>query len=142
MADFNQLLQNYVNQPYEELLGLARYSLAQASDEISDFFSGNDELHAKAYMVITAACLGADSKLTTLEYNFLKDLLDMDVSYDDMKSMIEALYGDEAMELTDQLADSLSNDAKSALISFCICLLAVDETISREEVDFIAKLMS
>lgn len=140
MANFNELLQRYVNQSYDELLGLAKYSLSKVSDELTSIFGGSEEA-AKALMVVTAACYGSDSRLTTLEYNFLKELLGSDMDYDSMKGMIEALGGSDAMDLTDQLVDSLSSDGKAALVSFCICLLAVDETISRDEVAFIAQLM-
>ena len=141
MADFNELLQQYVNQSYDDLLGLAKYSLSKVSEEITTIFDGTEEA-SKVLMVVTAACYGADSRLTTLEYTFLKDLLESDSDYNSMKSMIEALGGSDAMELTDQLVDSLSADGKAALVSFCICLLAVDETISRDEVAFIAQLMA
>lgn len=140
MANFNELLQQYVNQSYDELLGLAKYSLGKVTNEITTIFEGSENA-SKALLVVTAACFGADMKLTTLEYTFLRDLLGGDWDYSSTKEMVEALGGEDSMEMTDKLVDGLSADGKAALVSFCLCLLSVDETISRDEVAFVAKLM-
>lgn len=140
MKSLNELLQDYVNKPYEELLAFAKISMSKLVDEMKSVF-GEDESIANAYMVITSACLGVDGRLTALEYRFLKDLLESDMDYETMKNGVETYCGQEAMDLTDRLADSLSSDGKSALIMYCLSFLAVDETISRDEVAFIRKLI-
>lgn len=143
MATFNELLQDYVNKSYDEILSLAQMSISSLSDEMNAVL-GDSETVGKAYLVVTAACLGVDGRLTTLEYTFLKDLLGLgaDTDYNDVKSMVESFDLNEAMSFTDNLADSLSTEGKSALLIFCIAFFAVDETISRDEVAFINKLMA
>ena len=47
----------------------------------------------------------------------------------------------ESVELVDRLADTLDSDGKTSLLVLAICILSVDETISREEVTLIKKLL-
>ncbi|MBP3395890.1 MAG: hypothetical protein J6L87_01835 [Clostridia bacterium] len=136
MSRLNQLLQNYVNMSYDELLSQANHSLSQFINTL-----GSAESASKICAVITAACLGVDGKLTSLESKFLNDLLDSDHSYDSNLDFVQSLSGDEACKLVDELVDSLSADAKAAVVSFCLCFLAVDETISRDEVAFVYRLI-
>lgn len=139
MASLNQLLQRYVNMSYDELLDLAKYSLSQFLDTLMD--GTGSEGASKIVAVITAACLGADGKLSALENKFFNDLLDCDDSYAANLDFVQNLGTDEARVLVDGLVDSLSSDEKAAAVSFCLCFLAVDETISRDEVAFINRLI-
>ena len=140
MANLDQLLQEYVNRPYDELMGLARASMGALSSDMSAIF-GDDGSVANAYLIITAACFGVDMKFSTLEYTFLKELIGSDLNYNDMKNVIQGFCGTDSMDLTNRLADSLSRESKSTLLIFCLCLLSVDETITREETAFLVELM-
>ena len=139
MASFDKLLQNYVNKSYDELLSLAKYSMSQFIDTLVE--QSDSEGAAKVCALITAACLGADAKLSYLEHKFFNDLLDSDDDYFENLEFVSGLGNDKAREMTDRLVDSLSDDEKAAAVSFCLCFLAVDETISRDEVAFIARLI-
>ena len=139
MASLDQLLQRYVNMSYEELLDLAKYSLSQFINTLVE--KTGAEGASKICAVMTAACMGADGKLSSLEHQFINDLLDSDDSYAENLSFVQSLGDDEARELVDGLVDSLSSDEKAAAVSFCLCFLAVDETISRDEVAFIHRLI-
>ena len=136
MSNFDRVLQTYINMPYDERLSLAGYSLSQFVNSL-----GGTTDASKICAVITAACLGADGKLTSLESKFLNDLLDCDDSYAENLNFVQSLGGDEARRLTDDLIDSLSADEKAAAVSFCLCLLTVDESISRDEVAFVEHLI-
>ena len=140
MASFNEILQNYVNKSYDELLFFAQQSFTEVLPDLARSFEGSEGA-AKAMMVIVSACLGADGKLTMLEAKFLNDLLGVDDDYESTMQMVAALGDDESRDLVDQLADALPTDKKAALVSFCLCFLAVDETITRDEVAFVVKLM-
>ena len=135
MANLNQLLQKYVNMDYDELLGLAKFSLSQFIDSVVTGISASGA--SKVVALMTAACLGADGKLSTLENKFFNDLLDCDDSYADNLEFVQSLGTDEARALVDAMVDSMSAEDKAAAVSFCLCFLAVDETITREEVAFI-----
>ena len=140
MASLNELLQDYVNKSYDELLAFARLSLNDLVDDFKQIFDGPDGA-AQACMVIVSACLGADGKVSALEHKFLNDLLGSNNDLADTQAMVDALGTDEARELTDRLADSLSTDKKTKLLLFCLSFMAVDETISRDEVSFVLKLI-
>jgi hypothetical protein len=139
MANLNQLLQKYVNMDYDELLDLAKFSLSQFLDTVLEK-TGADGA-SKICAVMTAACLGADGKLSALENKFFNDLLGVNDSYSDNLEFVRSLGTEEARELVDGLVDSMSADDKAAAISFCLCFLAVDETITRDEVAFIDRLL-
>ena len=139
MATLNQLIQKYVDMPYEKLLDLAKFSLAQfLSTVVLKAGSGGA---SKVCAIMTAACLGADGVLSPLEHKFFNDLLDSDDSYEENLEFVRALGSDEARELVDNLVDSMSAEDKAAAVSFCLCFLAVDETITRDEVAFINRLI-
>jgi hypothetical protein len=139
MANLNQLLQKYVNMDYDELLDLAKFSLSQFLDTVLEK-TGADGA-SKICAVMTAACLGADGKLSALENKFFNDLLGVNDSYSDNLEFVRSLGTEEARELVDGLVDAMSSEDKAAAISFCLCFLAVDETISRDEVAFIDRLI-
>ena len=139
MSSLNQLMQKYVNMSYEELLDLAKFSLSQFIDSVIDSAGANGA--SKIIAVMTAACLGADGKLTTLENKFFNDLLDCDDSYADNLDFVQSLGTDEARRLVDGMVDRMSSEEKAAAVSFCLCFLAVDETITRDEVAFIDRLI-
>ncbi len=142
MANFSDLLQDYVNKSYDELVSLAKASAAAFSDDLQSIFpDGTDS--AQALMVVVSSCIGVDGKFSTLEYKFLCDILGIGdkFNYEELKGVIQDHYGPESIALTDSLADVLSNEKKAALICFCLCFLAVDETIDRNEVAFVVKLV-
>lgn len=140
MADINELLQKYVDMDYDQHVFFANESIATMKDGLNELF-GDDENVAKILLVVVAACLGTDNKLTSLESRFLSDVLGVPHNYQDNLNMVAALGDDESRDMLDTLVDQLSGDAQAALLSFCLTFMAVDETISREEVSFIKRLL-
>ena len=139
MKKFNQLLQDLVNKPYEELLELAKMATAKAMD----FFAQFDKEHNGAEMVLPVifTILASDGKFTALEYQFLKDLVG-DVNFDNAKNNIQSFYSDEWETAVDELIDACSKDMKSNLLLLVTCVAAVDETITVDEQRYIAKLLA
>ena len=132
-----EILQDFVNEPYEKLVEMAKESicdLAPIFDELSE--DGNGSQCLVGFM---ATSLAVDGKLSELEYKFVCDVLG-DFTYEEVKELAAMHYSDKMINLMDELADTCSSELKSKLITFCCCFLAVDETISREEVAFVQKL--
>ena len=140
MSSLSELLKKYVNTDYDELLALANYNFGFFKETLDKAFGKDDA--ATAVMVIFSACTGVDGKLTQLEYKFIRDFTETDVDYDTVLAMVSALGDAKGRELADKIVDALNDDQKSNLLSFCLCFLAVDETISRDEIDFLIKLMN
>ena len=134
----NELLQDFVNEPYENLVGMAHQSIVDilpVFNEIADDGQGS-----KLIIAFIGTSLAIDGKLSELEYRFVCDVLGGQFSYDEVKNLASTHYSGDMINAIDGLVDSAPVELKSALITFCCCFLAVDETISREEVAFVAKL--
>ncbi len=135
--ELKKLLQDFVNEPYENLLGMARSAFAELKpvfDQATPDGNGSSLL-----IGLFATSLAVDGKLTELEYKFVNDLFG-NFSYEDVKSLVEMHYKAEIIDLMNGLVDSCGVELKSKLLTLCCCFLAVDETISRDEIAFIVKL--
>lgn len=136
---FNELLQDFVNKSYDELLNIARGALDVM---IPAFESVEKGKSADFILPFIGTTLAIDGNFTELEYKFLNDLLGGGVSYADAKASVQAHYNAEIIDVVDQLIDACGEDLKTAILVFCLCFTAVDETITREEGAFIAKLLA
>lgn len=139
MEQYNQLLQNYVNAPYSTLLAVANDSLSKIMPIFNEV--AKDGNGASIVLPFICTALAVDGKFTELEYRFVKDLLGIDQTYDYFKNVVQQFYTTEYINAVDELIDACPDQLKTALLSFCITFVAVDEHISREENAFIAKLM-
>ena len=135
--ELNEILQDFVNEPYETLVDMAKAAIVDLTpvfDKVADDGQG-----AKFIVPFFATSLAVDGKLSDLEYKFVCDIFG-DLTYDEVKDLVEAHYSDKMVALVDDLADSCPVELKSKLLTLCCCFLAVDETISRDEVAFVYKL--
>lgn len=139
MADLNQILQDLVNEDYDTLVGMAQSSIVDLLPIFNDIAEDGDGKNA--IIALFATSLAVDGKLTDLEYKFVCDVLGGDFTYDEVKDIVQIHYNDEMIEAINGLADSCPTDLKSKLVVLCGAFLAVDETISRDEVAFIIKLL-
>lgn len=137
---FGNFLQEFVNKSYNELLEIANqafcliveaYDKINPDGEVSDFF-----------LPFIATTIAADGQLTSLELTFLNDVLEGNLAYEEAKSFAQAYYNPEIFEVVDQMIDACGKDLKHALVIFCVCFAAVDETITREETAYLAKLLA
>ena len=98
----NDILQDFVNEPYETLLGMARAAIADILPTFNEL--APDGNGATGLIAIFATALAIDGKLSDLEYKFVCDLLG-DRSYDDVKGLVAAHYDAKTIELVDRLVD-------------------------------------
>ena len=135
--ELKQILQDFVNEPYENLLGMAQHSFS----ELKPIFdkASPDGQGSKLLIGLMATSLAIDGHLTELEYKFVKDIFG-DFSFEEIKQLVQMHYSAEMLKLMDDLVDSFPGDLKARLLTFCCCFLAVDGTISRDEVAFVHKL--
>ena len=134
----NEILQDYVNLSYEELLGVASH----AAKTVVPFFNNAVEDGNGAIFTISfiGTCLASDGQLSALEKKFVCDLFGLDAQ---TVEGIVASINSEIVRIVDEVFDSIPTDeVKAALLSFCLCFLAVDERITREEVALIQKLIA
>lgn len=138
MSKFDQLLQEYSSLSYEELLSLAMRCYGELAEELTAHGREGAELPLSLF----AACTGADGKLSRPEYDFLCDLTDTHRSYEETLGLMRSIGASRCRRTADTLADSLPASQKAALISLCLCFVAVDHSISAGEAEFIQKLLA
>jgi len=136
----NEFLQNFVNEPYENLVSMAEESIARILPIFNEI--AEDGQGSKVIVMFIGTSLAVDGKLSELEYKFVCDVLGGKFTYDEVKQLASAHYSDQMFNTIDELVDSCPSDLKAALITFCCCFLSVDQTISREEVAFVQKLLN
>ena len=140
MTKYEETLQKMVNLSYEELVERGQYYLAEIMPALNDI--AKDGNGAGFLIAIVGTCVTLDGTLSGLEVQFLNDVLELDASYDEMFEKFSQFYCDEAISLSDKIAQALSSDDKVNLAIFCTCLLAVDEKIASNENAFIQMLLS
>lgn len=135
-----ELLQDYVNLPYDQLVKKATNYLNELMPTFIKYSSdGNGADFAVAFIFCSIA---SDGKLTDTEYNFLNDVFHANHVYDSVKLKIAQYYNQGIMELMDNIIDSSPKQVKNKILHLCACFLAVDETVTREEIGFITKLLA
>ncbi len=135
---FNELMQKYVNCSYDELVSKAKNDLSILFPVFEKVTEGKS---ADILLPSIFTCLAADGKITVLEVRFMEDVLGERLSFDEAKRLVSGFYSDEAQNVLDQLIDNIGPDLKVVLLELCICAMAVDETLDKSELAFIAKLI-
>ena len=136
---FENLLKKYVNSDYDELLALCKSNLAQLCGILGKYFG--QEHTSTTLMILFGTCISADGKLNALECKFINDLLGASMSSDEIMSLAQSCVNTNGASFIDSLADALPADEKSVLLSACLCFLAIDETISVDEIKFLERLI-
>ena len=133
---FDELLQDYVNQDYDTLLRLAKNKI----DELYPVFKRHAPDGAVSLMAgLISTCVAVDGTFSELEYEFLGEILGV-YDYRQLKDYIQNFYNEEAQETTKELVDTLQGKDKTNMLTICLCVCAVDETIKREETALLRKL--
>jgi hypothetical protein len=139
-STFNDLLQDFVNKSYEELVSIANGALEVIVEGLNKV-SGEANA-ADLILPFIATTLAVDGQYTQLEHNFLNAVIDGSLTYEEGKNCMQAYYNVEIFELVDKMIDACGQELKNAFVIFCLCFAAVDETITREEGAYIAKLLA
>ena len=137
MAQINEVMKKYNGMSYEELLERARADF----DILLPVFSQLDRNgNGRPYVVIfMGSALAADGKFTQKEYEFVNDLFSL--TYDQAYSLVSKHFDPKAASISDKLFDMCDDGLKRVLLDFCLCFVAVDNSISAEETAFIARLL-
>ena len=135
-ASFKELLQKYVNTDYNTLVAMARDSLGKVMPLLKVLDSDNDGI--VLLIAILNAGIGADGQLTAKERAFLGDAMQLEPKAID--NLISLFTGKE-FNLVDLLHDKLDGDAQFHVFNLVAILAACDETISRDEVNFLRTIL-
>ncbi len=138
MATFNEIKQKYVNFSYAQLLDIAQSNLSKLMPMFNTV--ADDGKGIKFLVVFFGACFSADGKFTELEYRFMSDLTGVS-DYDTLKGIVQASYNNNSAALADRIYDACPTSLKPELLSLCLCLVSVDETITSDENAFLQRLV-
>ena len=138
MADFNQMMQDFVNKDYAELVELGRTAFVKVFPVCKELDKENDGFVLMTSILLSA--VGADGKLSALENQWIKDVLTL--NDEQIDNMIK-LYNPKMVDLVDSLFDGInSTDFKADLMILVLSILSVDEHITKEETAFVKKLFA
>jgi len=139
MSAFQDLLQKYVNEDYETLVGLAKLSLADILPECEKLDKDNGGV--LLVMSIALAGIGADSKVSDKEIDFISDVIGADRSK--ILAILATIVKDpRSLELAKKFVDISPKNIKAATFNFIATICACDETITRDEGAYILSLLA
>lgn len=133
---FEQLMQQYVNYSYDELMAIARNSL----NTLIPVCQKLDPEHKGMFLFtsILLAAVGADRQLSAKERQFIADLTGLD---EEKINVVIGTYNSDMENLVNTFADKLSGDVKVQTACLISAIAACDGTITYGESDFILKVI-
>ena len=137
---FADIIKEFEEKTYEELLSLASGALTLVSKAFSDLASTDNPGELILPFIFTT--LGVDGELSEMEAKFLNDLFNADFDYDALKNYVLAYNDEEMIELIDRLIDICDDQTKAAMLIFCTCFAAVDKNVTCKETEYLMKLYS
>jgi len=134
--DYQQLLQRYLEYDYDTLLERAKKDISQ----LNTYFG--EEMKRDSFAVILlfiGTCLAADRSLTDAEIRFAGDLLGLSREH----VLLTEKFGEdeETIDMSDEVFEMFPFEKRLELLDFCMCILAVDGSIPKDEILFITKLL-
>ena len=137
---FADIIKEFEEKTYEELLSLASGALTLVAKAFSDLASTNNPGELILPFIFTV--LGVDGELSETEAKFLNDLFNSDFDYNALKNCVLAYNDEELIELIDRLIDICDDQTKAAMLIFCTCFAAVDKNVTCKETEYLMKLYS
>lgn len=141
MKDFEQTLQDLVNESYDNLLEIARSAFVRAYQGLEPVIKENGLDFSAEQFIAAMVCTGVaiDGTLSAKEKQFAYDLFGTEEEV--LINMAQQFYTADAIETVDDLIDCMPPHVKSELLLLCSCYMACDETINKEEYAFLTKLL-
>ena len=134
MDKFDAMLQDVVNQEYDQILLGAKSVLGDAIDILKRRL--DDEQINSVLIYFIASAIAIDGTFTAQEKKFINDLFGNVDFMELLKTVDLTVTG--AM---DEVVDSLNDEEKSTLCLLAIYILAVDENINKDEYKYLNKLL-
>jgi len=136
MSGFNELMQKYVNTDYPVLLDLAKEAIRRLMPACKQVDPEHNGYYMLASMILSA--IGRDGVLSALEKKLLMDATG--IKTEEVGKFL-AMYDPQMPDLVNHFCDNMGDDLKADTIMLVTIFSAVDEKISKEETEFIRKLL-
>ena len=141
--NFKDTLQQIVNLSTEAKLKMAIESYVELLPVLKSIDSDNNG--AGLVCAIIGTTVGADGKITVEERAFVKALFKahkVELSDSEVDKLVKKHSGDEWRTLIAKLASIMNAESKARLALLCAAICAIDDTISREEAQFLASIFT
>ena len=141
--DFKDALQQSVNLSTEAKLKMAVDSYVQLLPVLAKIDSDNNG--AGLVCAIIGSAVGADGKISPEENAFVKALFKahkVELSDEQVRNLVQNHSGDDWRDMIAKLAGILNNESKAHLALLCAAICAIDDTITREEAQFLAGIFT
>ena len=138
---FGRLLQSYVNKGYDRLLRTANDALGVIAVAYKKMYPEKGAI-SNFILPFIAKTVMLDGQYTEREHKFLNGLLEGSLTYEEGKSCMQAYSETEIHKLSSEMIEGCGESIKNALLTFCLCFTAVDETITHEESEYLANLLA
>ena len=136
-----ELMQQVLDLDEAGRLKLAGSSLTTMYEELEKCGVTGDK--AGSFVI---ACIktfvSADRSCSMEEYQFIKKLYNLDMSYDEFFDMTNHGADDDYVTWFDEMIDSFTEDGKYAVCTFGLCILTTDGTLTVEEQKLFARILA
>ena len=125
--ELKQILQDFVNEPYEKLVDMAIAAFADINNTFEKVAPGVDATQLMVSLFATS--LAVDGKLTELECKFVSDIFN-GVTYNEIKELVEAHHSAEMVSFIDEFVKYVTGSQENqSLKDFfkTVDLLLVDD---------------
>ncbi len=133
--NLDELLQRIVNMEYDEIKNIAQTAVVKVVPLLEKMV-GKDNAFT-ALIVIITSCVGADGNLTPNEKRLMQDV--MGVEPENARNVVQNTFD---YDFANSFFDNCPDEVKQHLLLLCIAFFAVDERISKEEIDFLKRLLA
>ena len=137
MSDFKSVLQQIVNEDYNTIVQLASVALNRIISFMKEAGMSDDMGTSMLYSLVHLG-VGADGELTDKEKQFLRDVFKLSGSLDDF---LDSGSIEVSQLKTEVMFAVLDTEYKAHVSFFLFCLFAVDEKVSREEMQVFKKFI-
>lgn len=135
-----EIMQDLLDSSDEERLGLAADSLKTIYSELEK--CGLDSKDSASFILNSIKLfVSADKECSEEEYQFIKKLYDLKMSYDDFYDLTNHGSDPYFVEKFDELVDAFTVEGKTALCMFGLCILSCDGTLTVDEQKLFARIL-
>lgn len=131
----DELLQDFVNKDYDEIKVIAQIAVSKVVPLLKNIYS-EDNVYTALIILITS-CVAADGNLSANEQRLMRDI--MGVEPEEASNLVKNAYD---YDFSDKFFDSCSEEVRKHLTLLVLSFLAVDERISKNEIDLLKRLLS
>ena len=142
MSSFTDAMQEIVNLSEEEKVRLAGNSFLSLMPHLAQFDEKNKGL--TLVLAIFGASAGADGKLTHSEVALIRAItnaIGMKLSDENVLELVKASTKEDGYKMISSLSGILDDEGRASLITLVASICAIDDTLSKEELAFIASLL-